>query len=69
MSEKRERHPIRAVQVQFRQADFDQIENWRRSQSAIPSISSTVRDLVRLGLKTCADIPATKRTPAKDHAT
>jgi hypothetical protein len=40
-----------AIQTRFKSPDFELIENWRRSQRKIPSLSETVRMLVKLGLQ------------------
>ncbi len=65
MSEKR---PDRATQSRFPWAEFEQIENWRRAQPQIPSISAAVRTLVNLGLRASPGRDAAPRPPAKERA-
>jgi hypothetical protein len=44
------RDPTTAVQVRLRAKTFELLENWRRSQSKIPSRSQAVRLFIERGL-------------------
>jgi hypothetical protein len=39
-----------AVQVRLAGEEFEQLENWRRSQPNIPPRSEALRELMKLGL-------------------
>jgi hypothetical protein len=47
----RKKSPDRAIQVRFSDPIFEVLEDIRREQPKIPTLSETVRRLVDLGLK------------------
>ena len=58
----------KAIHTTIRSSELEQIENWRRVQSSVPALATAVRTFVIRGLKASTDIPATRRTAAKDSA-
>jgi hypothetical protein len=49
--------PTAAVRIELEGPTFEQIEEYRRSQSKIPSRSEAVRRLLELALNACPDGP------------
>jgi hypothetical protein len=49
--------PTAAVRIELEGPTFEQIEEYRRSQSKIPSRSEAVRRLLELALSTRPDVP------------
>ena len=59
----------KTVNVNFRRADYERIEDWRRAQPEIPSLAASVRAFALQGLKAAAtDAPPAKRRSASDDA-
>jgi hypothetical protein len=52
----------KTVNVNFRRADYERIEDWRRAQPEIPSLAASVRAFALQGLKAAtADKPTTTK--------
>jgi hypothetical protein len=49
--------PTAAVRIELEGPTFEQVEEWRRSQSKIPSRSEAVRRLLELALSAHPDVP------------
>ena len=59
--------PTAAVRIELEGPTFEQIEEYRRSQSKIPSRSEAVRRLLELALSACPDgrrPPELRRQPS-----
>lgn len=54
----------KTVNVNFRRADYERIEDWRRAQPEIPSLAATVRAFALKGLKAAAAAAPPKRRSA-----
>jgi hypothetical protein len=56
----------RPILSRFREMEFEELENWRRSQPVIPNLSDAVRTLTSLGIRVSPDtnLPSSKETTA-----
>jgi hypothetical protein len=54
-----ELYPVKKV-IGFDQALLDAIDNWRRTQAPIPTVSEAIRQLVALGLASTLATPRKK---------
>jgi hypothetical protein len=66
MYDNRSVQPTAAVRIELEGPTFEQVEEWRRSQSKIPSRSEAVRRLLALALSARSD--GTRRPSAPLHS-